>query len=164
MVSVKPGKSARAPATRTRKIAKTSPLKTPREIKKPPAPSPMSPPVGTREQWYPLSNDPGLFAAGVEVGTRVTVRPKGPPQLRIVFRAGGKEAEVTCVHVAVYAGSLESLPPDRGASPVFRAAPGGPRPGGTLLRAQLLRGGHRRSRPRGDVRDGAGGREPPRGI
>ena len=34
------------------------------------------------------------------------------PQLRIVFRAGGEEAEVWCVHVAVYAGPLESLPPD----------------------------------------------------
>jgi len=29
-----------------------------------------------------------------------------------VFRAGDKEACVECVHVAVYAGPLESLPPD----------------------------------------------------
>jgi hypothetical protein len=64
------------------------------------------------EQWYPLANDPGLHAAGVEIGARVTPQPKGPPQLRIVFRAGGKEASVDCVHVAVYAGSLESLPPE----------------------------------------------------
>ncbi len=66
----------------------------------------------TREQWYPLVNDPGLHAAGVEIGARAIIKTSGPPQLRIVFRAGDREWSVECVHVAVYSGSLESLPPD----------------------------------------------------
>ncbi len=59
----------------------------------------------------PAWDDPGLHAAGVEIGARVTVQPKGPPQLRIVFRIGIREASVTCVHMAVYTGPLDTLPP-----------------------------------------------------
>ena len=72
----------------------------------------VSPKLDQWEQWYPLVNDPGLHVAGVEIGARVTPQPDKPSQLRIVFRAGKAEASVECVHVAVYAGPLESLPPD----------------------------------------------------
>ncbi len=76
----------------------------------------MSPPlpslIGTLEEWYPLAKDPGLHAGGVEIGARATIKPNGAPELRIVFRRGKSEAYVTCVHVAVYAGPLESLPPE----------------------------------------------------
>ena len=69
-------------------------------------------PYGGWVQFFPLQGDPSLHAAGVEIGAKVHVPPDKNPSLRIVFRAGDKEDEVTCVHVAVYAGSLESLPPD----------------------------------------------------
>ncbi|OLS14580.1 MAG: hypothetical protein RBG13Loki_1771 [Promethearchaeota archaeon CR_4] len=72
----------------------------------------VSPKLYRWEQWYPLQNDPRLFTAGIEIGARVTVQPEKPPKLRIVFRGGDEEASVDCVHVAVYSGSLESLPPD----------------------------------------------------
>ncbi len=90
---------AKTPAKRARKVA----------LKPPPPPLP---PEGTREQWYPLVNDPHLHAAGVEIGARAIIKTSGPPQLRIVFRAGDREWSVECVHVAVYSGTLESLPPD----------------------------------------------------
>ncbi len=72
----------------------------------------MIPVKETREQWYPLVNDPHLHAAGVEIGARAIIKTSGLTQLRIVFRAGDREWSVECVHVAVYAGPLESLPPD----------------------------------------------------
>ncbi len=64
----------------------------------------------TREEWYPLVNDPGLHAAGVEIGARAIFQPQGPPQLCIVFRLEAREWSVDCMHVAVYAGPIESLP------------------------------------------------------
>ncbi len=64
-----------------------------------------------REQFYPLVNDPGLHAAGVKIGARVKSSPHHSPQLRIVFRAWNNEASVECVHIAVYAGPLDTLPP-----------------------------------------------------
>ncbi len=64
-----------------------------------------------REQFYPLLQDPDLHAAGVEIGARVIFHELDCPKLRIIFRRGTKEAEVACVHVAIYAGSLDDLPP-----------------------------------------------------
>ncbi len=61
--------------------------------------SPEVPPGDVREQWYPLVHDPVLRDAGVEVGARALFSPGGPPLLRILFRAGGTEASVECVHV-----------------------------------------------------------------
>ncbi len=67
---------------------------------------------GKCEQFYPLPNDSGLQAAGVEVGARVTLRPGDAPQLRIIFRRGKVTAEVTCVHVVLCKVRLADLPPD----------------------------------------------------
>ncbi len=101
------------PAMRPKKDKRAkTPAKRARKVTQKPTPPLPPPPEGTREQWYPLANDPGLHAAGVEIGARVTFQGDKPPKMRIVFRAGGKEASVECVHVAVYAGSLESLPPE----------------------------------------------------
>ncbi len=61
------------------------------------------------EQWYPLANDPDLQAAGIEIGARAVFQAGSPPQLRIMFRAGGKEASAECVHAAIYQEHLESL-------------------------------------------------------
>ncbi|OLS16069.1 MAG: hypothetical protein RBG13Loki_0311 [Promethearchaeota archaeon CR_4] len=63
-----------------------------------------------KQHWYPLANDPALHAAGVEIGARMLLLSGESPQLRISFRANGKIASVKCVHVAVYAGPLASLP------------------------------------------------------
>ncbi|OLS13295.1 MAG: hypothetical protein RBG13Loki_3078 [Promethearchaeota archaeon CR_4] len=93
-----PAKRALAPTKQKWKSAKKS--------------TPIQPSTGIREKWHSLANDPGLNRAGVEVGARAIFQPNGSPQMRIVFRAGDKESSVECVHVALYSGSLESLPSD----------------------------------------------------
>ncbi len=95
---VKKVQRTKTPAPRVRKGGQKPSLLPPPSLK------------GTREQWYPLASDPGLHAAGVEIGARAIIKGSGAPEMRIVFRRGSIEAYVTCVHVAVYAGPLESLP------------------------------------------------------
>ncbi len=98
------------PAKRSKKVQRSKiPAKRARKTLQKSSPSL---PNGTREEWYPLASDPDLHTAGVEIGARATFKGKGAPELRIVFRRGSTEAYVTCVHVAVYAGPLESLPSD----------------------------------------------------
>jgi hypothetical protein len=93
MVPAKPVKQARS-----RKEAKMS--------------APKSQQTDSWEQWYPLPNDPDLFTAGVEIGARVKAQLRKRPQLRIMFRTGGKEASVECVRLAMYPGPLGSFPLD----------------------------------------------------
>jgi len=93
MVPAKPVKQARS-----RKVAKKGP--------------PKPPLTDSWEQWHPLPNDPDLFAVGVEIGARVRLQLRRRPQLRIVFRIGGKEASVECVRLAMYPGPLGSFPLD----------------------------------------------------
>ncbi|OLS14186.1 MAG: hypothetical protein RBG13Loki_2197 [Promethearchaeota archaeon CR_4] len=91
MVPAKPAKQARSPKA-TKKI-------------------PQKPPVtDSWEHWHQLPNDPDLFAAGVEIGARVTPQLRRRPQLRIAFKTGGKEATVECVRLAMYPGPLGSFP------------------------------------------------------
>jgi hypothetical protein len=97
-------------AKMTKKAVKTS-SPAPGALEEALEPPPLSSLEKQREQWYPLANDPGLHAAGVEIGARLIFVEKKPPQMRIVFRRGSTEAYVACVHVVVYQGTLESLPP-----------------------------------------------------
>ncbi len=103
MSPVKPVKQARS-----RKVVKKN--------------APKSQQTDSWEQWYPLPNDPGLSAAGVEIGAKVTVELRRRPQLRIVFRIGDKEARVECLRLAMYPGPLGSFPLDEelARSPVHR--------------------------------------------
>ncbi|GAB4311662.1 MAG: hypothetical protein Kow0069_12150 [Promethearchaeota archaeon] len=55
------------------------------------------------EAEFPLSNDPLLAAAGVNIVARVEVGPGGPKN-RIVFVRKNRKAMVTCVHTAVRVG------------------------------------------------------------
>ncbi len=64
------------------------------------------------EAWFPLVNDPGLAAVGVEIGARVDVvcpekkanKPNTGERIynRIVFRRKGAEAAVHCAHTVLY--------------------------------------------------------------
>ncbi len=63
------------------------------------------------ECFFALNNDPALKLAGVDVGARVEVF-EGVAHNRIVFRRGRRETEVSCVHTAIYTGTLEGFPED----------------------------------------------------
>ncbi|MHA1732965.1 MAG: hypothetical protein ACTSU5_13545 [Promethearchaeota archaeon] len=51
--------------------------------------------------FFPLARDPDLQRAGIEIGARVDVDEKMAARNRIVFRKGGRETVVDCIHTAV---------------------------------------------------------------
>jgi hypothetical protein len=56
---------------------------------------------------FPLTQDPGMLAAGVTIAAEVTFHPKGKIYNHIVFRRGRKVAKVNCTHTVIYSGTVE---------------------------------------------------------
>ncbi len=58
---------------------------------------------------FRLTQDPVLNAAGVTIHARVIVLPTREVEPRIVFKREDREAEVTCVHTAIYSGPISDV-------------------------------------------------------